>query len=502
MAFKGQVVSCLPRRGINTSGPSTTIGDDQSPDCRNVRFGTKGVVKRDGIVRIAADAITGTPVVTGLAELSLSTGVNHQVASAGTGLWTRNGDTWDSIKGALTLSGTANNLNQFAQLTDKLYGCNDKDNVWVWDGSGNATAVAGLAATTTSAHAITAYKNYLFVMNLVEAGTRYETKIRWCDLNDPTTWSAANTLTLLNQGGQQGLGFARWGDNLIVFLERAIWTISYTGDALAPFVPFESVSAVGTTSGKSVIPTDRGIFFASRKGIYVFNGDGVQYVSEAIEGLWKTLNFNRLSRVVGVHNRKYNEVWFAATTGSGNLHDIVFVFDYVTGSWTVFAFAGIYISALAAMEAEYLLNPIVGTSEGVVLKMNSGSYNDDNGIITAYATSKPNHMGNPSKKKQIKRIQVLAETETAIGATIKVAVNYGAGGSSHGAFSTDLIISTQSSGGVWDTGLWDTMLWGESNLRAGYVRPQGHGEYFQIQVKNDQLDVGMTIADCFGWVRP
>lgn len=492
MTFKGNNVPILPRRGLNDADDPITLEEGFSPDCLNVRFDKRGVYKRDGFTRYIATATKADDVV-GIAQLTLGTGANHQVALCGNDLFKEDSGAWSSIKGSLTLTAGQNNHVQFAQLTDLLIGTNNVDQIWKWSGTGNAAALGGSPPTT--AKGIAAFQNYLFLLNTLESGTRYPGRVRWSLLNNAENWPAANFNTLLNLTGQVGQGFGKFGNQMFAFFDRSIFEIVYTGDAVTPFTFPVASPDIGSVSGHAIVAVDDAIFFPSHRGIYVMAGGVPKYISAPIEDTWSTINTGRLGNIIGVHNRLYNEVWFAISTGASSSHDKILVYNYVQNWWTVFS--GPSINAFGVYLSTIPLAILAGTIDiGMVLRGNSGSYNDDGSAITAYCSTRPMAFGDPGRKRQVKRLQVMLESESS--STAKTQIKYAYDLRPMGA---GVEVSMASSGAIYDTAQFDVDEFVEEGQIIAYARPNGHGRMFQAQIFNDQLNVAFRVAEVLAWVQ-
>lgn len=492
MTFRGQTLSILPRGGLNNGDDPVNLDPNQSPDCLNVRFAQDGVYKRDGMERYLATAVNGSAAVVGIAQLTLANGTSEQIAVAGNDIMEESGGVWASIKGALTFTANQNNLQQFAQLTDLIVGTNNVDAIWRWGGTGNATALGG--SPPGKAKGIAAYKNYLFLLNTEETGTRRPGRIRWSLLNNAENWPAANVNDLANNTGQAGQGLAKFGDQLFAFFDRSIYEVVYTGNSVTPFIFPTTCADIGSASGYGLVVTDDAVFFPSYRGIYAMNGGVPRYISEPIEGTWATINAGRLQYVVGVHNRAYNEVWFAISTGSNTAHDTILVYDYVRNAWTIFS--GVTVNAFGQFSASLPLNPIVGTTSSLVLKANSGDYLDDTSAITAYIDTKPHPMGDPTRKRQVKRLQLICQSEDAAGAQHRLTYAYDLG-----SLAGETTVDVSHGGSLWDQAVWDVDVFAQGSRMIKYARPTGHGRFFQIRVRNIQASVGMKLADLIAWVN-
>ncbi len=492
MTFRGQVIPILPKRGLNTGDNPFNIPEEQSPDCLNVRFGEKSVEKRDGISRYIATAVQANPVV-GIGQLILSSGTTHQLVAAGSELARENAGAWSSIKGALTLTSGQNNHVQMAQLTDIMVGTNNVDSPWTFNGTGNAAALTGWPASILF-KAVTDFKNYLMVLNTSESGTRRKGRLRYSALNNIASSVAANFNDLLNNSGQEGVGFGKTNDQLFAFFDASIQEVIYTGDATTPFRLFTVSPEVGSVSGYAIVVVDDVTFFPSYLGIYAMRGGIPDLISKDITGTWATVNKNRLGQIQGAHNPLKNEVWFSVSTGSSTTNDKVLVHNYVTKEWTVFDSWN--VNAFGRFRSTLPTTPILGNYSGIVFQSNTGTYLDDTSAIIGYVRTKVLPMGDAGRKCQVKRLQIVMDSETQTGARLKVSHAYGLT-----SLSNQNLLDVTAGGALWDAATWGVDVWADVGTREIFYRPDGHGRLVQFEFRNDQASTGMGLAEVYAWTR-
>lgn len=488
MTFRGQIIPILPIMGLNTGDNPYNISELESPDCRNVRFHKKSIGKRDGIDKYIATAADADAVVGIMQHIATDTGATKQIVAAGDSLVEESAGAWASVKGALTLTSGQDSFVSSAQLTNILVGTNDVNPVWAYTGAGNAAALAGVVAGFLC-KSIIDFKNYLWTLNTSEGGTRRQGRGRWSALSNTASWPAANFNDILNNTGYKGTGLAKWGDHLVAFFDRAIQEVFYTGDTDTPFVFPDASVGIGAVSGQSIVTTAKGIFFASYKGIYLLRGGEPEYVSRRIEGLWSTLNQNRLAMIVGGENKAKNEVMFAVSVAAATTNDLVLVYNYEVDRWT--AFGTWAINAVGYFPATMPTTPLIGNYSGLVFKTNTGTFNDNGSAIDAYVQTKVLKMGDAGRKCQIKKLQIIADSEDT-GARLKISHGYALD-----PVSSQTQVDYSTGGAVFDTAVFDVDIFAEEGVREVNHRPQGHGRMFQLELRNDQLNIGLEVAECF-----
>ncbi len=139
-------------------------------------------------------------------------------------------------------------------------------------------------------------------------------------------------------------------DSLVIFTENEIFILlDAWGNPASDWVLKRASVDVGCASNKSIAKVRNELFFVSNKGVQTFSGatTTITYsfddlkafsLSDRIKGTFESLNQDKLYLSCGVN---FDDKYWLAVCGSGSgYNDLVLVFDYVVGEWTVYD--GIY----------------------------------------------------------------------------------------------------------------------------------------------------------------
>lgn len=210
-------------------------------------------------------------------------------------------------------------------------------------GSGDATinfSLEVLNVNITSAKYIAQWQNYLFLANVnINNGTYLPTRIYFSNVRDFTTWSAINWIEISMQDGQEITGMYPLADRLVIFKERCIHNLFFTGDAALPFVSLISNSpTIGCMSPYTIQEVENGIVFLSHDGFYYYDSNNSYKMSlqiqPTIDGLNKSFNAFNGSRSLKQRNK--NRYMCAVTSASSNVNDTVIVWDWVLNAFSVY----------------------------------------------------------------------------------------------------------------------------------------------------------------------
>ncbi len=153
--------------------------------------------------------------------------------------------------------------------------------------------------------------------------------------------------------------------DLIIFKSDSIYTLSGQGPDVTGrngffSTPFQLPIQVGCINKNSVVQTALGVFFQSKKGIYLLNGQGALYIGASIED---TLQDLTITSAVDVQAK--NQVRFSTLQGT------VLVYDYYFSRWSTSV-------GLPSVDAVmYNDKHTIISSSGLVRQETPGTYTDD-----------------------------------------------------------------------------------------------------------------------------
>ena len=172
-----------------------------------------------------------------------------------------------SLAGGYTGTSTWN----FALFGAEVLATNHTAKVQRWT-IGSSTAFADLATAAPIAKFVTVVRDFVVCANIGSTAN----KVQWSDINDATDWVSGTTsqsdFQIMPDGGNiTGITGGEFG---IVFLEKAIARMSYTGSPL--FFQFDTISrGLGCIAGGSIAQYGGLSFFLSDDGFYQTDGQSV-----------------------------------------------------------------------------------------------------------------------------------------------------------------------------------------------------------------------------------
>jgi hypothetical protein len=177
----------------------------------------------------------------------------------------------------LTTTGYSNiefwDVTQFGQ---KMIAANGSDNLQSYD-LVSGTQFVDLDAAAPAAKFVTVVRDFVVAAN----SSGEESTVYWSDINDETDWtpgaaSQSDSQLLPDGGSIVGLSGGEYG---LVFLERAVYRMSYVGSPF--FFQFDAISrSLGCISSGSVCQYGGFTYFLADDGFYVCDGQTLKNIGE------------------------------------------------------------------------------------------------------------------------------------------------------------------------------------------------------------------------------
>jgi hypothetical protein len=186
-------------------------------------------------------------------------------------------------------------------IADRLTGAVHEDGIQIYNGIGWEWQECRLDAGSTTflrgCKILVSFKDHMIAMNTLEGAVQpaipvsYPNRIRWSQNGIPyttvlggadiTAWESATP----GKGGfgdiptnEQIISCGYWKDNLLIFCERSTWMLTFVGNVQYPFQLQKVNDHYGSQSPHSFIPTDKGIYSISNKGIVIGDGFNVERI--------------------------------------------------------------------------------------------------------------------------------------------------------------------------------------------------------------------------------
>lgn len=352
-------------------------------------------------------------------------------------------------------------------------------------GSGDANITFssfGADITLTKAKTVTQYNNYLFLGNVVVSGTTHKSRIVWCNIKDDLTWLATSFIDIAKDDGQQIMKIIVLGDRLVVFKERSIYNVFFTGDADIPFTVQESGSNVGTVAQFSVQEIENGLIFLSYDGFYYYDANNSYKLSLQIQTTLFGYNQTRFGQCHSMIQKNKNRYFCSFPSNGQTNNDVVVVWDWQLNAFSLYG--GIAASTMATVYNSAIDECIYfGDYSGFVYRMDTGS--DDYPLnvqtaINAYYYTNWKHYDDITDQKGIPNIVVYYQTNNAV---ITLVYSY----DFESADTYTQTFSTATSNSVYGTAIYGTATYAGIGGAQQRRDLDGRGRVIRIGFKNANM---------------
>jgi hypothetical protein len=192
-------------------------------------------------------------------------------------------DSSDASLDAVTTTGyTAVEGWDVTQFGAKMILANGQDKLQSWT-LNSSTYFGDLSASAPITKYVTVVRDFVVAAN---DGTD-TSKVYWSDINDETDWtpgsaSQSDTQILPDGGDITGIAGGEYG---LIFLERAIYRMSYTGSPF--FFQFDAISrSLGCISNGSIAQYGNLTYFLADDGFYVCDGQSTKNIGSEKVNRW------------------------------------------------------------------------------------------------------------------------------------------------------------------------------------------------------------------------
>ena len=339
-----------PVKMLDVRAPAMALDPRNCSDCRNVMVENGVVRKRAGYAAFSVD-INGdgdfTARIQGLAQSPF--GWTDDIVALyqnGTNtlyyLYSTSGDDW--VVGE-TVSQTA-----YSQLTscpavtsggvEVVILSDNKVRLQVWDDSqsGAANKIAALGTTAELRAQTCLYiRDHLVLFNVGEKNGSWvqnERKIQWMDTGDITadTGGVSGSNSLLGRGGGKIVGAEMLGHNAIIYCEKQLVQMVYTGGSTAAtlFRFDDVVHHIGLAAQNAIADLgNRHLFLANDLTVQEYSGGTfTRPVGDAINAdIWTNINKTYYANSFFVVVEGLKEAWLFIPTSTAT-PDLVYVFKY------------------------------------------------------------------------------------------------------------------------------------------------------------------------------
>jgi len=356
-------------------------------------------------------------------------------------------------------------------------------------GTGDATITFSSVAANINivkSKFVRQFNNYLFLANVTEGSTVNRSRLYWSNIKDDLTWLATSFIDISKDDGQQITGFRVLGDRIVVFKERSIYILLFTGDSTLPFVYQKTASPVGCIASFSIQEVENGLVFLSSDGLWYFDGNSSNKISMDIQQTFDGLNKTRLSQSRSM-TQKTKDKYFISVPSTGQTNnDLVLIWDWSLNSFSVYN--GMAISSMVTVYENAQEERIYfGDYSGFVYRMDVGADDYPLNVRTAinfYYYTNWKSFQDIVDSKGIPNIYIYYQTYNTT-LTFSYSYDFEEGDTYSQSFSIS------AGGSTWDNVTWDNFNWAGSG--GAYTRRDLDGRGKVVRFKFSNMNLGETV---------
>lgn len=199
-----------------------------------------------------------------------------------------------------------------------------------------ATVSGGTNVSPPHGKFLTIHKDRLFIANDPSGVESGKSTLYWSSSLNPDYFDTASDYEVIRpDDGDQITGLLSILSQLYITKENS-WTKFYTDSATTTEWTLSSLwSTVGCVAPYSLVSTPIGAIFLGRYGLYSFNGQTPELISDSITDKIRDILATNLNEVVGAyHDNQYLIAYTSTSSGSG-FNDRVGVLDIVRKSYVI-----------------------------------------------------------------------------------------------------------------------------------------------------------------------
>lgn len=346
----------------------------------NVHFDTMGAVtSRYGTTLLGNQISAGTDIL-GLHQF-LDEGIGTDdtlVAVNGTGVYWLDGTTW-----TLKRSVTAGYKARFTNFLDRMMMVNGIDATQGWDGASTSSFGTTNLADAPVGYYIDNYRSRVWIGNTQANPSRvYYSSV--ASSTGTITWDQALQFIDVSPGdGEDITGIKRSPRALLIFKPGHMYRIFSINDA----DPDPQIN-VGTYSNESVVEAKDGVYFFdwNNAAIHKYDGGAPIEVSKPIKPYLEAVTLANRDDVCGWADTDHVYESIGDVTVNGvTIGNAVVRYTISTETWTIYSYPTQILCA-HSYDDGLTREPIVGDSDGNILRFNNGITDNGSPIVVSMVT--------------------------------------------------------------------------------------------------------------------
>jgi hypothetical protein len=331
------------KTGLNLARRPWLIPRDAFKTMKNAFIYRGHISKRLGFQEWTTPGVSGDPIM-GIDVYYTSTGTQELVCMDTRRFYTYDavGGTWDDEAGVDIFTGNDADFFWTENWQNVLYFVNNVDRLTSWDGAAIATpdiefSPGGGGNELDTCLLIFAYKGRLVILRTTESGTVHPQRARWSKAGLATDFTNDGYVDAPTLDWIVGADFL--GDDLLVFFERSIWSLKYTGSADLPFRWQKVIDTEGAYATFGVFNFSNEVIGFGPTAIIGTDGFDAYNIDSKIPDIALDIDQAGIGRVFSLVVEEDKQVWNLYPTIGATASDAVLVLNYEDDTWSIFDIA-------------------------------------------------------------------------------------------------------------------------------------------------------------------
>lgn len=359
------------RSGLQLNREPWLLPSNAFQIAENCYFYNGRIYKRNGYEAFGQSSggsgvtVLNTPPVMGIFEYITSGGADTLLALDKAFLYKYNvtNDDWEGQGGhPSTPDFTGNDYDFFWSVTwqDLIFFTNDVDNIKYWNGSTLTILNPSINGTTLDACKILInHKNRLIALNTDEGTTRYPQRARCSNNGSYSTWSDDIYADADTSEWIISAVFVR--DELIVFFEKSVWWLRYTGDATTPFAWHKLYAVDGSQAVFSTQNIENDAITMGSKRFLQCDGINVVATDELIPEFVLDMNYEKTKYNYSFLDQTRSQYFCTYPSQGASYPDEILCYNYTDKCFSTFTDLPIHVADHWSQGASLIINDITVT---------------------------------------------------------------------------------------------------------------------------------------------
>lgn len=240
-----------------------------------------------------------------------------------------------------TWTGGPNNFIWFENWSDNAFITNNLDRVKRFDGSSFTDLLIDIDGDgnndVDTCLLIFSYKQRLVLLRTTESGSNKPQRARWCTAGDWSDWTNDGYVDAPTLDWIISAGFL--GDDLVVFFERSIWKLQYTGDADLPFHWKKVVSTEGSYATYSMTSFSDELMVLGPTGLISTDGFSSKRLDDKISDIALEFDMENYGICYAAVLEELREDWLTYPQIGSTYADRILSLNYIDNSWSIYDLA-------------------------------------------------------------------------------------------------------------------------------------------------------------------